>query len=135
MTDAINFFQSLFSLNSFAPAVINRHEAKLIRALIKDAKMLVETAESETRHGATAQNLMLETQNDKTLRQNMATIAMWHFERSLEKYQKAAARYNEAGKIQTRNSRIFFAEAKEMAKCADAAEAKIEALNNLSAQN
>lgn len=126
MTEAINFFQTLFSINNFAN--VSRHESKLAKALIKDAKSLVETAEAEAAHGATAQNLMREAERNQneTLKLNMATIAAWHFERSLEKFQKAAARYNEAGRIQTKNSRVFFAEAKAVAKRADEIAAEIK---------
>jgi len=128
MTDAINFFQELFSFNRFAPVTIGRHESKLIKELIKDARMLAEIAEAEANHAITAQNMQREAEisGNETLRQNMATIAAWHFERSLEKFQKASARYNEAGKIQTKNSRVFFAEAKEMAKHADEIASKFE---------
>lgn len=56
-----------------------------------------------------------ETNQNETLKLNMATIAARHFERSPEKFQQAAL-YNEAGRIQTKNSRVFFAEAKAVAK-------------------
>lgn len=133
MIDAMNFFQSLFSLNNFAPGErIALPERKLIRALVKDAKKLVEEAESQARHGETAQNLMREAKNisDAPLQQNMTAISVWHFEASLQKYNKAVARYDEAGRIQTQNSRIFFAEARTLAKRADEIERILESLND-----
>lgn len=129
MTNAIIFLQTFFSITGFSR--VSRHETKLVKALIKDAKILAETAETEAGHAATAQNLLrgAEANGNEPLRQNMQTIAAWHFGRSLEKFQKASARYNEAGKIQSKNSRVFFAEAKEMARRADEIAAQAEVGN------
>jgi hypothetical protein len=139
MIEAINFFQSLFSLNNFAPAEepVNRDEVKLVRALIKDAKTLAQEAESEARHGETARNVMREAAKtiDNELEQNMARIAVWHFERSLKKYQKASVRYHEAGRMQTKKSRVFFAEAGALAGQAGEIKIIIESLNNFLKQS
>ena len=133
MTEEINFFQALFFSNT-ATTAVNQHEAKLVKALIKDAKTTVEIAETEAAHGETLLNLLRMTRKNKELKQNMATIAVWHFERSLGKYQDAAARYGEAGRVQTKNSRVFFAEARAMAKRADETGEIVELLNKLLAK-
>lgn len=129
MTEAMNFFQSIFSFNNFAPATIGTAEIKLVKDLIKDAKTQAKEAATEVRNGETAQKLMREAEktNDEQLKQNMATISVWHFEHSLGKYRQAAARYNEAGRIQTKKSKIFFAEARTMTTHAG----EIEQLLNL----
>lgn len=136
MTEAMNFFQSLFSLNNFAPATAandaNIHERRLGNALIADAKALRVEAEKETQCGEQARELMLEARFSGALRQNMAMIARWHYGRAFEKYQKAAARYDEAARIPTKKSRLLRDKVEATAKRAREIEATIESLSNFS---
>jgi hypothetical protein len=133
MTEAMNYFQSLFSFSNFSASLaFTKSELDLVNALIKDAKAQAIEAGREARLRETAQDLMLDAVNERNekLVKDLASIALWHCERSLRKYRRAAARYDEAGRLQTKKSKVFMAESRKMANRAELARASVEFLNN-----
>jgi len=128
MTEAMNLFQSIFMFKSFAPAGASKPAIKLAISLKREAQNLAAIADGEMRNGQTAQILAFEA-TDKNKSRIFTEIAVWHYGRALEKYGKAAARFEEAGKIQTGKSRIFNAKSKEMTRRRVEAEAAVSLLS------
>lgn len=132
MTEAINFFQSMFMFKSLAPTGASHAEIKLINALKREARTLSEQAAEESRNGQTAKDLAFDG-SDQNKNRSFALIAVWHFERSAAKYRTASERFNEAGKIQA--GKKFSSKAQTMAKRAAEAEAAVRLLSALLGQN
>ena len=130
MTDAINFFQSMFmfkSFSSFAPSTkISRAEVELAVSLKNEARTLAAKAAEETRSGRITQELAL---NNTDKAKVFAEITVWHHAQAAEKYRKAAARFEEAGKIQTAKRKAFNLIANKMARRAAKAEAAVIQMN------
>lgn len=134
MTDAINFFQSYLSFNSFSSIGANRAEIRLANALRKDARRLASEAGEETQNAQTAQKIASDAK-EQNARRNFVEIALWHTLIALGKYRQAAARYNEAAMIETIKQREFIKNAGKMAEQATKAESEIKRLTAMMNQN
>lgn len=101
MTEAMNFFQSLFSISGFAWATISPAEKELAQALVDDARVHRKEAEAEMAKAEQVKDLVTNgsTDGDANLEIRLTAISVWHFERALRSYRQAAARYNEAGRL------------------------------------
>ena len=74
-----------------------------------------------------AQKVIIDTAENKKLRQRFAEIAVWHYERAAAKYREAVARFEEVAKmcLRTKYREHFDKKAKEVAsRTAQAATAK-----------
>ncbi len=121
MTDAINFFQMVFSKNNFSINKTNRAEIRLANALKKDARKFATEAKAEKLNAEKAQKIALESEEKKDTR-NFAEIALWHSLLAFGKYRQAAARFNEAAAFETGKQKEFSKNAKQMSKYATEAE-------------
>lgn len=131
MTDAINFFQSFKMFGFFSnPEIDNSSERKLSRELIKDARNFIARAEAEAKNAGEAKNLTL-TAADKNLKQNLASIAVWHLEASAKNYRQAAARYVEASVLRQDQEKILRKHAENFVQMAQEAENTAENLQTL----
>jgi hypothetical protein len=130
MTEAMNFFQSLFYISNFAWTPVGRAEKDLAQALIDDARIQGEEAEMEMATGEEAKALLMNGSgsNYENFEIRLTAIAVWHFERALRSYRQAAARFNEAGRILKKKSKAFDAKARAMTVRAKQAECAIRFL-------
>jgi hypothetical protein len=134
MTDVMNFFQSMFMFNSFAPTRVSKAEAELAVSLKGEARELAAKADEEMQSGRKTQTLAFEA-TDKDKIRVFAEITFWHNGRAAEKYRKSAERFREAGKVQTGKRKAFNLMAKEMTSRAVQAETAINLLKNFVKQN
>lgn len=139
MTQAMNFFQSIFSFKDFAPMPQsgnrnNRAEIKLAAELKNEARKLAAIAGQELTNGRKSQFLVFAGE-DKTKVLPFAEIAVWHNRQAAEKYRQAAKRFAEAGCLQTEKRRAFNLMIKEMTRRADEAETALQTLNTFLTQN
>jgi len=119
MTDAINFFQSILTFRSIKIEA-NRHEIELAEALRTDALELAAVGDEEVKNGRTAQNLITKAA-DQTRGRALAEIAAWHYNRAAEKYRRASAGFDQAGRIHAVRRRALKSQSTEMANRAAAA--------------
>lgn len=134
MTEAMNFFQSIFMFKSFTPISISKAEIELAISLKSEARKLAAIADEEMLNGQKAQVLAFEAA-DKDKTRIFAEIAVWHHNRAQEKYRKSAARFEEAGKIQTAKRKAFNSMSKEMTRRGAEAESAVNFLNDFLKQN
>ncbi len=121
MTEVMNYFQAMFMFKNLA-ADVSRQEKQLAKELKAEAEELERVALEEVNNGQTAYKLALsavEIEKTRAFRE----IAAWHTNRAADKYRKAAARFEEAGKVYAKKSRAFYAKAEEMTRRAVEAEA------------
>ena len=134
MTDVMNFFQAMFMFKNYAPVSLKTAEVKLAVALKAEALELAAVADQEMHNGSTTQELSNAAQ-DKEKRRIFAEIAVWHHNRAAEKYGKAAARFDEAGRVHIKKIRAFNRRAEEMHQRAEQAVAAVNQLNDFLIQN
>ncbi len=135
MIEVMNFFQGMFMFNNLTPVVtLNTAEVNLAVALKGEALEFMEIADREMQNGATTQALSLE-ETDQNKRRAFAEIAVWHHNRAADKYGKAAARFEEAGRVHVKKMRGFNMKAETMHRNAAKAIAAVNALNELLQQN
>lgn len=135
MTEVMNFFQTMLMFKSFAPVVsLKKAEVELAVALKGEALELSAVADREMHNGSTTQTLSLET-TDADKRRAFAEIAVWHHNRAAEKYGKAAARFEEAGRVHVKKARGFNNQSAEMRRRAALAIAAVDSLNDFLKQN
>lgn len=127
MTQAINFFQMVFSKNTFSITKINRAEIRLANALKKDAQKFATEAMAEKLNSEKAQKIALEA-DEKSDSRNFAEIALWHSLIAFGKYRQAAARFNEAAVLETGKQKEFSKNAEQMSKYATEAENSVNFL-------
>ncbi len=130
MTDAINFFQSNWMFKSLPPMMsLSAAEVKLAISLKKEARTLAAKGAEERHNGRTTQALASATSDPEKTR-IFAEITNWHHGRAAEKYQKAASRFAEAGKIQIAKRKAYNLKAAEMTRRAAEAEAAVKWMND-----
>jgi len=134
MIEVVNFFQAMFMFTNAAPVSLKKPEVKLAVALKGEALELAAVADEEMNNGRTTQTLSLEAQTSEK-RRIFAEIAVWHHNRAAEKYTKAAARFEEAGRVHIKKIHGFNAKALEMRQRAAEANAAVNALNEFLKQN
>lgn len=134
MTEVMNFFQTIITFKTGAPVKLNAAETKLAVALKAEAENLAAIADEEMRNGRTTQKLSAEAGTSEK-RRVFAEIAVWHNNRAAEKYAKAAARFEEAGRIYTKKSRAFNNQAETMRERAVEANGAVSALNEFLKQD
>ncbi len=127
MTDAINFFQMVFSKNTFSINRTNRAEIRLANALKKDARKFATEAMVEKLNSEKAKKIALEA-NEQADSRSFGEIALWHSLIAFGKYRQAAARFNEAAAMETGKQREFRNNAKQMAQYATEAENSVNFL-------
>lgn len=129
MSDVMSFFQAMFMFKNYAPVNLKTAEVKLAVALKDEALELAAIADEEMQNARTTQALSLESHtSDK--RRAFAEIAVWHNNRAAEKYTKAAARFEEAGRVHVKKIEAFKKRADEMRQNAAQAAAAVNSLNN-----
>ena len=134
MTEAMNFFQSIFTFRNSMPNRISKAEVELAISLKNEARTLTARAVEEMSNGQTTQTLAFEA-TDKEKARIFAEITIWHYSRAAEKYRRAAERFTEAGKIQTARRKAFNLKAAELTRCAAKAEAAVKRMNEFLTQN
>ena len=134
MTEVMNFFQTIITFKNYAPAKLNAAEMKLAVALKAEAQEFAAVAAEERRNGRTTQKLSSEAETSEK-RRVFAEIAVWHNSRAAEKYAKAAARFEEAGRIYKKKSRAFNNQAEMLRERAGEASEAVIALNEFLKQN
>ena len=135
MTDVMNFFQAMFMFKNLTHAAkLNTAAVKLAVALKGEALEFAAVADQEMHNGRTTQELSF-TATEQEKRRVFAEIAVWHNNRAAEKYNKAAARFEEAGRVHTKKLRAFNAKAHEMRRRAAKAVAAVNSLNDFLIQN
>ena len=134
MTEVMNFFQTMIAFKSYAPVKLNAAEIKLAVALKAEAENLASIAAEEMRNGRTTQKLSSQAETSEK-RRVFAEIAVWHNNRAAEKYAKAAARFEEAGRIYKKKNRAFNNQAETMRRRAVEADRAVIALNEFLKQN
>lgn len=106
MTEAINFFQAVYSKNIFSTIGANRAEIRLANALKKDARRLQSEAEVESRNAETAQLIAFDSKTEN-IKRDFAEIALWHSLMAFGKYRQSAERFSEAAAIETKFQKEF----------------------------
>ena len=134
MSDILNFFQAVFIFKNFEPAQVAKPEVRLAVELKKEAQILESVAKTEVKNGHAAQELAAQTTDENKVR-IFTEIAVWHNNRAADKYRKAAARFDEAGKVYTKKSKAFVAKANEMTNCAAETEATVGYLTDFLKRN
>lgn len=134
MTQAINFFQTLFPFKTTAAPVSGTGgggtaEFKLAAELKKEARKLAAAAEQELTNGRKSQVLVFAGE-DKAKVMPLAEIAVWHTGRAAAAYRQAARCFAEAGCLQTEKRRAFNLMIKEMTLRAVEAETALHTLNS-----
>lgn len=124
MTEVMNYFQAMFMFKNVTAVAVSRQEVELAKDLKAEAQELARIADEEMKNGRAARELALNSTAVEKSRA-FAEIAVWHMNRAAEKYRKAAARFEEAGKVYTKKSQAFYAKAEEMSVCAAEAEAEV----------
>lgn len=127
MTDAINFFQMVFSKNTFSINRTNQAEIRLANALKKDARKFATEAMFEQLNSEKAKKIALES-DEKSDSRNFAEIALWHSLIAFGKYRQSAARFNEAAALETGKQKEFRNNAKQMAHYANKAQNSVNFL-------
>lgn len=127
MTDAINFFQSLKIFGFLSNPRIETSERVLSRELVKDARQFVQTAKQESGTAAEAEKLTFSA-FERAAQENLAQIAVWHYESAAYSYRRAAERYAEASRLRRDQEKELLACAEKFARAAQDAETKIEIL-------
>lgn len=131
MTEVMSFFQTMFMFKSSAPVIeLKTAEVKLAVALKAEALELAAVADEEMQNGRRAQSLS-ETSHTSDKRRAFAEIAVWHNNRAAEKYTKAAARFEEAGRVHIKKIEGFNKRADEMRRRAAEAKVNMRILQNL----
>lgn len=129
MTDVMNFFQAMFMFKNLTPTNLNTAAVQLAIALKGEALQLAAVADAEMQNGRTTQALSAASHTaDK--RRAFAEIAVWHNNRAAEKYGKAAARFEEAGRVHIKKIKAFNKHAEEMHRRAAQATAAVSDLND-----
>lgn len=113
MTEAINFFQTVLSFNSFSKIRASRGEIRLANALKKEARKLAAEAAEEALNAGTAEKIALGA-NDENTKRNFAEIALWHSLAAFGKYRQSAKCFEEAAELETGKRREFIKNAKKM---------------------
>ena len=79
-----------FFINSNFSFTFRTRVDKEVKFLIEDARQAIAEAKEESKFGNIAKNLALtESKSDKVKRRNLNFIALWHYERGIEKYLEA----------------------------------------------
>jgi hypothetical protein len=136
MTEAINYFQSLFNYQSISTTNLSKSEIRLAQALAKEARNLVKVADCEANSGKTSADLAA-SEKDNVLSQKLAQISLWHHQRAAKKYREAANQYEQAAKIwqQPKRQKLLRTETKQLREKAERAEKAVNSLTNFLKQN
>ena len=79
-----------FFINSNFSFTFRTRVDKEVKFLIEDARQAIAEAKEESKYGNIAKSLALtESKSDKVKRRNLKIIALWHYERGIEKYHEA----------------------------------------------
>ncbi len=124
MTEIMNYFQAMFMFKNLTAVAVSRQEVELAKDLKAEAQELARIADEEVKNGRTARELVSQA-TEENKKRAFAEIAAWHTNRAAEKYRKAAARFEEAGKVYTKKSKAFQVKAEEMSRRAIEAEAAL----------
>ena len=108
---------------------MNKAEVKLAIALKEEALELAAVGDAELHNGETTRTLSSESR-EANKRRAFAEISVWHFTRAAEKYGRAAARFEEAGRIHVKKIQGFNKQALKMRRRAEQAAAAVNLLNN-----
>ena len=79
-----------FFINSNFSFTFRTRVDKEVKFLIEDARQAIAEAKEESKFGNIAKNLALtESKSDKVKRRDLNVIALWHYERGIDKYHQA----------------------------------------------
>lgn len=111
MTEAINYFQSMFTMGNMSSNNLSKNDIRLMRELRKEAHRTAAQARAEVIHGQKAARLV----NGSTS-SDIVQIALWHFEEAASKYRRAVDWMEQACKLsrQTRRETLLRSEAKKL---------------------
>lgn len=127
MTETLNSFWNLFLTMNFFAARLD--ETRLINRIADSARAICREAETEARHGAVTQNVLLD-ENCENARRSFAAIAVWHHERAARKFREAAALFAEIKnfRVKAKISEHFKRKSKKAEESAARHEAVIRSL-------
>jgi hypothetical protein len=131
MTEAINYFHSMFTFKHYSLTSFSKSENRLAHTLVKEGRDCARLADYEMKNGKTALNLAVDGKS-KMLNQDLAKIALWHYERAADKYRRAVDGFEQSARIwrPSKRQRLMKHEAREMSQQAMKAESTVKFLNN-----
>lgn len=130
MTEFMSFFQTMFMFDNSAPVRLKTAEVELAVALKSEALETAAVADAEMRNGRATQTLS-EASRTSDKRRAFAEIAVWHNNRAVERYVKAAERFEEAGRVYVKKNQAFNRHADQMRNRAAEAKANIQSLQKV----
>lgn len=127
MTDAINYLQSMLTLGTTNAASLSRNDIRLMRELMKEARVAALQGHTEAANGKKAMSLVGDPAN-----RSIVNIAIWHYEAAAQKYRQAAEWLEQACRLsrQTKREILIRNEVKEVLRSAAEAEAAVKTLKN-----
>ncbi len=129
MTDTMNSIYLIFLMRSLTPRRPSKGVLKLAVLLKREAARHAAEADQQFEI-ASAAGLSLANAASPASRMNLLEIAIWHYTNAASSYERAAARYAEAGCLETAKRREFNRNAKLFATRASASAAAIGALRS-----
>lgn len=120
---SLDLFGELFTAFVSKP---NREEKKLAAALVEDALAHADGGDEQKKYAETAKGSIRRALNAES-RNELARIAVWHYEKCAASFRRAADGFESAAKLQNRakSRRKFLQKAGEMARYAAQAELTI----------
>ncbi|MEP7075327.1 MAG: hypothetical protein ABI878_05910 [Acidobacteriota bacterium] len=127
MTDAINYFHSMLTLGTSNATSLGRNDIRLMRELMKEARIATQHAHTEAQNGKKAMSLVGDPAN-----RSIVNIAIWHYETAAQKYLQAAEWLEQACRLSRQTKREIFIrnEVKEVMRSATEARAAVATLKN-----